>query len=205
MNLLTENHESPFNLLVIYVWTHDTISIYTHIAHSKENFLTVKKNCSQKSNLLRARICSKIAHSRNMRTDLACSIEKLLTMKNLAGLDGSTQWLNVLQKANQRTAGARHSTVSLVTAGTCWAGPSRSILSTIILCTKLRELCVLVNLFFGRIAASSGDKSSACSHVFYPVSELAIFRQSACRKRQLLVGNKKCLSETTKLYRQVYP
>jgi hypothetical protein len=54
-------------------------------AHSKEKLLT-------KSNLLRARICSQqeFAHSRNLLTEFARSIEKLLTMKNLAGLDGST-------------------------------------------------------------------------------------------------------------------
>jgi hypothetical protein len=34
------------------------ISIYTQIAQIKENLLTVKKNCSQKSNLLTAEICS---------------------------------------------------------------------------------------------------------------------------------------------------
>jgi hypothetical protein len=49
---------------------HDTISIYTRIAQIKENLLTVKKNCSQKSNLL---------------TEFARSIKKLLTRKNLAG------------------------------------------------------------------------------------------------------------------------
>jgi hypothetical protein len=38
---------------------HDTISIYTQIAQGEENLLTVKKNYSGKSNLLRARICSK--------------------------------------------------------------------------------------------------------------------------------------------------
>jgi hypothetical protein len=57
-------------------------------------------------------------------TEFACSIEKLLTMKNLAGSDGSTRWLNVSYQANRSTAGAHHSTVSVVTAGTCWAGPS---------------------------------------------------------------------------------
>ncbi len=45
-------------------------------------------------------------------------------MKNLAGSDGSTRWLNVSYQANRSTAGAHHSTVSVVTAGTCWAGPS---------------------------------------------------------------------------------
>jgi hypothetical protein len=58
-NLLTENHELPFILIAILVWTHDTISNYTQIAQSEENLLTVKENCSQKSNLLRAIICSK--------------------------------------------------------------------------------------------------------------------------------------------------
>jgi hypothetical protein len=99
---------------------HDMISIYTQIAQIEENLLTVKKNCSQKSTLLRARICSK-----NLLTEFARSIEKLLTMKNLAGLDGSTRLLNVSHQANRSTAGAHHSTVSVVTAGTSWAGPSR--------------------------------------------------------------------------------
>ena len=46
-------------------------------------------------------------------------------MKNLAGSDGWTRWLNVSHQANRSTAGAHHSTVSVVTAGTCWwAGPS---------------------------------------------------------------------------------
>jgi hypothetical protein len=51
------------------------ISIYIQIAQMEENLLTVKKNCSRKSNLLQARICSK-----NLLTDFARSIEKLLTM-----------------------------------------------------------------------------------------------------------------------------
>jgi hypothetical protein len=54
-----ENHELPFSLFAISVWTHDTISIYTQIAQIEEYLLTLKKNCSRKSNLLRARICSK--------------------------------------------------------------------------------------------------------------------------------------------------
>jgi mRNA-degrading endonuclease HigB of HigAB toxin-antitoxin module len=57
-------------------------------------------------------------------TVIARSIEKLLTMKNLASSDGSTRWLNVSHQANWSTTGAHHSTVSVVTAGTCWAGPS---------------------------------------------------------------------------------
>jgi hypothetical protein len=35
------------------------MTIYTKIAQSKENLLTIKKNCLQKSNFLRARISSK--------------------------------------------------------------------------------------------------------------------------------------------------
>ena len=77
-------------------------------AHTKEKLLT-KIRFAQK-------ICSQQKFAR--------SIEKLLTMKNLAGSDGSTRWLNVLHQANRSTAGAHHSTVSVVTAGTCWAGPS---------------------------------------------------------------------------------
>jgi hypothetical protein len=49
--------------------TADKISIYTQIAQSEENLLTVKKNCSQKSNLLK-----KLAHSRNLLTEFARSI-----------------------------------------------------------------------------------------------------------------------------------
>ena len=82
----------------------------------------VKKNCSRKLNLLRARICSK-----KLLTEFARSIEKLLTIKNLAGSDGSTRCRNVLHQANRSTAGAHHSTVSFVQAGTCWAGPSRPL------------------------------------------------------------------------------
>jgi hypothetical protein len=74
---------------------------------------------AQSKNLLK-----KIAHSRNLLAEFARSIEKLLTMKNFAGVDGSTVRLNVSHQANQRTAGALHSTVSVVTAGTSWAGPS---------------------------------------------------------------------------------
>ncbi len=88
-------------------WIADTICF--HIAPSK--------------NLLKI-----FAHSRNLLTEFARSIEKLLTMKNLAGSDGSTRWLNVSYQANRSTAGAHHSTVSVVTAGTCWAGPSRAVL-----------------------------------------------------------------------------
>jgi hypothetical protein len=69
-------------------------------------------------------LLKKIAHSINLLAEFARSIEKLLTIKNLAGSDGSTRWLNVSHQANRSTAGAHHSTVSVVTAGTCWAGPS---------------------------------------------------------------------------------
>jgi hypothetical protein len=113
------------------VLTSDTISICTQIAQSKENLLTVQKNCSQyRKTAHKNQICSeqefakKFAHSRNLLTEFACSIEKLLTMKSLAGLDRSTRWLNVLHQANRSTAGAHHSTDSVKTAGTCWAGRS---------------------------------------------------------------------------------
>ncbi len=66
----------------------------------------------------------KFAHSRILLTEFARSIEKLLTTENLAGSDGATRLLNVLHQANRSTAGAHHSTVSVVTAGTSWAGPS---------------------------------------------------------------------------------
>ena len=47
-------------------------------------------------------------------------------MKSPAGLDGSTPaWLNVLHQANLSMAGAHLWTVSVETAGTCWAGRSR--------------------------------------------------------------------------------
>jgi hypothetical protein len=80
----------------------------------------MKIKFAQSKNLLK-----KFAHSRNLLTEFARSTEKLLMMKNLAASDGSTQWLNVSNQANRSTAGAHHSTVSVVTAGTCWAGPSR--------------------------------------------------------------------------------
>ena len=89
----------------------------TKIAHDKEILLTVKKNCSRKSNLLRARICS----CKNLLTEFACSIEKLLMMKNLAGSDGSTQRLNFLHPVKLSTAGAHDSTVSVLTAGMCFS------------------------------------------------------------------------------------
>jgi hypothetical protein len=92
---------------------------------SIQKLLKAKKICSQQRKMLRARICWK-----NLLTEFARTIEKLLTMKNLAGLDGSIQWLNVLHQANRSIAGAHHSTVSVVTTGTCWARPSREALHT---------------------------------------------------------------------------
>ena len=65
-------------------------------------------------------------------------------------------------------------------------------------------VCVCVNRFLGHFAARLGDMSAACRHVCYPVSELANFRQSACRKQQTLVTptklcrKRKRLLETTK-------
>jgi hypothetical protein len=67
-------------------------------------------------------------------------------------------------------------------------------------------VCVCVDRIFGHFAARRGDTSAACRHVFYPVSELAIFRQNACwnrqalcRKQQMLVGNDKALSANLSL------
>ncbi len=109
----------------MYAWhdfyLHTNCSKRIKFAHSKEKLLTKIKFAPSK-NLLK-----KFAHSRNLLTEFARSIEKLLTMKNLAGSDGSTRWLNVSYQANRSTAGAHHSTVSVVTAGTCWAGPSRAL------------------------------------------------------------------------------
>jgi hypothetical protein len=118
-------------------YLHTNCSKRRKFADSKEKLLT-KIKFAQSKHLLK-----KFAHSRNLITEFARSIEKLLTMKNLAGLDGSTQWLNVSHQANRSTAGAHHSsTVSVVTAGTCWAGPSRTIIqhvvpSTCMICIAL--------------------------------------------------------------------
>lgn len=46
------------------------------------------------------------------------------------------------------------------------------------------------------------DMSAEFRHECYPVSKLAIFRQSACRKRQRFVRNDKALSETTNACRK---
>jgi hypothetical protein len=82
----------------------------------------MKIKFAQSKNLLK-----KFAHSRNLLTEFACSIEKLLTMKNLGGSDGSTRWLNVSHQANRSTAGVHHSTDSVKTAETYWPDlPGRS-------------------------------------------------------------------------------
>jgi hypothetical protein len=54
-------------------------------AHSKGKLLT-KIKFAPSQNLLK-----KFAHSRNLLTEFARSVEKLLTIKNLAGSDGSTR------------------------------------------------------------------------------------------------------------------
>ena len=81
-------------------YLHTNCSNQRKFAHSKEKLLT-KINFAQSKNLLK-----KIAHSRNLLTEFARSIEKLLTMKNLAGSDGSTRLLNVSHQADRSTAGA---------------------------------------------------------------------------------------------------
>jgi hypothetical protein len=96
---------------------------------STQELPKAKKICTQYwKTAHKNQICSEqeFAHSRNLLTEFARSIEKLLTMKNLADSDGSTRLLSVSHQANQSTAGAHHSTVSVVTAGTCWARPSCS-------------------------------------------------------------------------------
>jgi hypothetical protein len=99
-------------------YLHTNCSNRRIFAHSKEKLLT-KIKFAQSKNLLK-----KFAHSRDLLTEFAHSIEKLLTMKNLAGSDGSTRLLNVSHQANRSTAGAHNSTVSVITAGTSRAGPS---------------------------------------------------------------------------------
>jgi hypothetical protein len=66
---------------------------------STHKWLNAKKFCSQQSKKLLTKIkfalsknlLKRFAHSRSLLTEFACSIEKLLTMKNLAGSDGSTR------------------------------------------------------------------------------------------------------------------
>ena len=94
-------------------YLHTNCSKRRKYAHSNEKLLT-KIKFAQSKNLLKAEICSEFARS----------IEKLPTMKSLASSDGSTGRLNVSHQANRSTTGAHHTTVSVVTAGTCWAGPS---------------------------------------------------------------------------------
>ena len=108
---------SKYGRMTQFLSTHKLLKA-KKFAYSKEKLLT-KIKFAQSKNLLK-----KFAHSRNLLTEFARSIEKLHTMKNLAGSDGSTWWLNVLHQANRSTAGAHHSTVSVETAGMCWAGPS---------------------------------------------------------------------------------
>jgi hypothetical protein len=88
-------------------------------------------------------------------------MEKLLTMKNLAGLDGSTQWLNVVYQANWSTADTHHSTVSVLTAGTCWAGPSRAtqIIAHNLIIHELMKLTI--------ITISSISEPSQQSHPYF--------------------------------------
>jgi hypothetical protein len=52
-------------------------------------------------------------------TEFARSIEKLLTMKNLAGLDGSTPWLNVSHQANQSTGMLKTKSIVMITTILC--------------------------------------------------------------------------------------
>jgi hypothetical protein len=119
MNCPSVYLQSKYGRMTRFLSTHKLLKL-KKFAHSKEKLLT-KIIFAQSKNLLK-----KFTHSRNLLTEFARSIEKLLTMKNLAGSDGSTRWLNVSHQANWSTAGAHHSTVSVITAGTCWTGPSWS-------------------------------------------------------------------------------
>jgi hypothetical protein len=96
---------------------------------------TVKKTAHKNQICSEQEFAKKIAHSRNLLTEFACSIEKLLTMKILAGSDGSKRWQNILHQANQSTAGAHHSTVSVETAGASFVGPSEGHLAPSAICT----------------------------------------------------------------------
>ncbi len=104
-------------------YLHTNCSKRRKFAHSRE---TAQENqiCSEQEFVQSKNLLKNFAHSRNLLKEFARSIGKLLTMKNLAGSDGSTRWLNVSHQANRSTVGARHSTVSVETAGTSWAGPS---------------------------------------------------------------------------------
>ena len=77
-------------------------------------------------------------------------------MKNLAGSDGSTLWLNVSHQANRSTAGAEHSTVSVVTTGKCWAGPSWDIRNFFSSGLRVFLHAVLLNLFLYMCGAEYG-------------------------------------------------
>jgi hypothetical protein len=114
-------------------------------------------------------LLKKFAHSRNLLTEFACSIEKLLTMKNLAGSDGSTRLLNVSYQANRSTAGAHHSTVSVVTAGTCWAGPSCGILARKVM-TNPRAMVRCTNLVLVIWLVASRFKSHSAQSLRSPVA-----------------------------------
>ncbi len=107
-------------------------------------------------------ICSEqeFAHGRNLLTEFARSIEKLLTMKNLAGSDGSTRWLNVSHQANRSTAGAHRSTVSVVTAGTCWAGPSRRVLPVVAAKEYISYAHVAMEII--RLSSTNGVSYQVC-------------------------------------------
>jgi hypothetical protein len=97
--------------------------MYTQLARSEENLLTVRKNCSQKSNLLRARICSK-----NLLTAEICLQHRKTAHDEKPSWLG---WINTMAKclaSSQSEHGWRAPLkVSVVTAGTCWAGPSSGL------------------------------------------------------------------------------
>jgi hypothetical protein len=125
-NLLTENQfcsrrimncpsfylQSKYGLMTQFLSVHKSLkaknicSQWRKTAHKNQICSFAQTNCQQQK--FAHRICSQI--------------RKTAHDENLAGSDGSTQWLNVLYQANRSTAGVHQSTVSVVTAGTCWAG-----------------------------------------------------------------------------------
>ena len=81
------------------------MTIYTKIAQSKENLLTIKKNCLQKSNFLRARISSKncsqqkfahricLQHRKTAHNEKPCWLGWINTMaKCLASNQSEHRW-----------------------------------------------------------------------------------------------------------------
>jgi hypothetical protein len=61
---------------------------YLYSNCSKQRLFAHSKESAHKNQICSEHMLKKFVHSRNLLTEFACSIEKLLTMKKLAGLDG---------------------------------------------------------------------------------------------------------------------